>query len=61
VRFYIDRFRRRSDHRALMKGPPIDPIGRLQLGRQQAVVSLQAPDHHAVVASLHDVMVRQRG
>jgi hypothetical protein len=44
-----------------MKGPPIDPIGRLQIGRQQAVVSLHALDHHVVVASLDDVMVRQRG
>jgi hypothetical protein len=59
LRFYIDRFRRAGV--VLMTGLPIDPIGRLQIGCQQAVVSLQALDDHAVVASLHSVMVRQRG
>jgi hypothetical protein len=45
-----------------MECPPIDFIGRLQIGRQQAVLSLQAIDHRPhIVASLHDVMVRQHG
>ena len=35
---------------------------RLQVGRQQAVLPSQALDHRApIVASLHDVMVRQNG
>jgi hypothetical protein len=61
VRFYIGRIRCLTDHDALMEGPPIDLIGRLQIGRLQAVVLLQSFDYRAhVVANLHDVMVRQR-
>ena len=60
MHFYIDRFRRPDNHHTLMEGPPIDFIGRLQIGRQQAVLLLQAFDHRAhVVANLHDVMLRQ--
>ena len=41
----------------LMEAPPIDSIGRLQIGCQQAVIPLQALDHRAlIVASLHDVL-----
>ena len=60
-RFYIDRFGRLGDHHTPMECPPIDFISRLQIGRQQAVLPLQALDHRAhIVASLHDVMVRQQ-
>jgi len=60
MHFYIDRFGRLDNHHALIEGPPIDFIGRLQIGRQQAVLLLQALDHRAyVVANLHDVMLRQ--
>jgi hypothetical protein len=61
MRFYIDRFGRFSDHHWLMECPPIDFVGRLQIGREQAVFPLQALDHRAhVVASPHDAMVRLR-
>ena len=65
--FYIDWFGRLGDHHTLinhhtlMECPPIDFIGRLQIGRQQALLPLQALDHRAGnVASLNDAMVRQR-
>jgi hypothetical protein len=46
----------------LMEAPPIDSIGRLQIGCQQAVIPLQALNHRAhIVAILHGAMVRHHG
>jgi hypothetical protein len=56
------RLGRLANQHALMEGARQSILSvRLQIGRQQAVVLLQALDHRAhVVANLHDVMVRQR-
>ena len=36
---------RLADRHTLMEGPPIDFVGRLQIGCQQAVLPLQGLDH----------------